>query len=168
MKRAAVFCKALFWAGCALALGGCDNKPSESHGAAVQVATADGPAPKPNELDQAARFDWQMNCQGCHHPNGEGNAVRGIPPLERLETFQRSTEGREFLIRVPGMARSALSDEELTVLANWMMTEFVSPDSKVRWQPYSIEEVADLRRRPITSGIVEYRASLVRQLERAR
>jgi len=115
----------------------------------------------------AVRFNWQMNCQGCHHPNGEGNAARGIPPLEKLELFQRIPEGREFLIRVPGMSRSALSDEDLTELANWMITEFASQKATVEWRRYSVDEVAGLRSRPIVDGVVEYRADLMRKLERA-
>lgn len=116
------------------------------------------------QSDAAERFNWQMNCQGCHHPNGEGNEARGIPPLEKLEGFQKISEGREFLIRVPGMARSALSDEELTQLANWMMDEFSTPGTEPDWPSYSVEEVAELRKRPITDGIVEQRAALLARI----
>ncbi len=119
---------------------------------------------------QAARnhFNWQMNCQGCHHPNGEGNAARDIPPLEALETFQRLPEGRAFLIQVPGMSRSKLSDEELTQMANWMMEEFATPQTDEDWQPYSVREVARLRRSPITEGVRDYRKKLMVRLEIAK
>lgn len=118
---------------------------------------------------EAARnhFNWQMNCQGCHHPKGEGNAARDIPPLEALEKFQRLPEGRAFLIQVPGMSRSKLSDEELTEMANWMMEEFATPQTREGWEPYSVREVAELRRRPVTEGVREYREKLMARLERA-
>lgn len=119
---------------------------------------------------QAGRnhFNWQMNCQGCHHPNGEGNAARDIPPLEALEKFQRLPEGRAFLIQVPGMSRSKLSDEELTQMANWMMEEFTTPQTDEEWQPYSVREVARLRRSPITEGVRDYRKRLMARLESAK
>lgn len=109
-----------------------------------------------------------MNCQGCHHPNGEGNAARDIPPLEALEKFQRLPEGRAFLIQVPGMSRSKLSDEELTQMANWMMEEFTTPQTDEEWQPYSVREVARLRRSPITEGVRDYRKRLMARLESAK
>lgn len=113
-------------------------------------------------VDPRVLFDWQMNCQGCHHPDGAGNAQRGIPPLEALENFQTLPEGREFLIRVPGMSRSPLNDEQLTNLANWMMTEFSTPGAAQEWQPYSLEEVSRLRARPIAVDVVRKREALLK------
>lgn len=117
--------------------------------------------------DARTHFNWQMNCQGCHHPNGEGNIARDIPPLKALEKFQRLPEGRAFLIQVPGMSRSKLSDEELTEIANWMMKEFATPQTREEWDPYSVEEVAELRRSPVTTGVRDYREKLMARLERA-
>ena len=108
-----------------------------------------------------------MNCQGCHGPDGSGNEARDVPELVALDKFQRLPEGREFLIRVPGMSRSPLSDEDLTELANWMMAEFATPGVAHDWQPYSTAEVAALRSRPIVDGIVQHRARLITSIERA-
>lgn len=161
--------------GCALVVGcaaimlaGCGNE-----GSVEEAAPGSAVVPVSQTLTETARrtarthFNWQMNCQGCHHPNGEGNAKRDIPPLAALEKFQRLPEGRAFLIRVPGMARSKLSDAELTDVANWMMEEFVTPGVEPRWAPYTVSEVTELRRQPIVDGVREYREKLMLRLEAA-
>ncbi|MAQ30238.1 MAG: hypothetical protein CL950_09720 [Erythrobacter sp.] len=62
------------------------------------------------------------------------------------------------------MARSPLTDDELTELANWMMQEFSQPESLDRWEPYTTAEVAVLRDRPIVDRIAAHRAELLRKL----
>lgn len=152
----------------AIPLMGCGSEaskiaePAKSDVATVKQASAAG-----THDEKRIRFNWQMNCQGCHGAGGEGNIARDVPELVALEKFQRLPEGREFLIRVPGMSRSPLSDEDLTELANWMMGEFVSPGTAQDWQAYTVAEVSELRRRPIIDGVVEHRAKLIAKIEGA-
>ena len=154
-------------------LSGCDDHDAPAvqqvQSAAKLTDARQSVASLQDDGSEAARthFNWQMNCQGCHHPNGEGNEARDIPPLVALERFQRLPEGRAFLIQVPGMSRSKLSDEELTEMANWMMQEFATPQTSEGWEPYSEDEVAELRRRPITEGVRDYREKLMARLESA-
>lgn len=148
-------------------LAGCGGlEPAADDGARVAVAHDNVSSAKAHD-DARNRFNWQMNCQGCHGPDGAGNVARDVPRLAALETFQRLPEGREFLIRVPGMSRSPLTDAELTNMANWLMEEFATPGVSQDWQPYTVAEVSELRQRPIIDGIVQHRAQVIASIERA-
>jgi len=53
--------------------------------------------------------------------------------------------GREYLIRVPGVATAPLSDESIAVLVNWMLEKFDPKNIPGDFIPYTREEVASLR-----------------------
>lgn len=112
-----------------------------------------------------AQFHWQMNCQGCHNSDGSGNVERDIPPFVDLKSFQSLKEGREFLIRVPGVARSPLNDADLANLSNWMMQEFGKSKENQKWSPYSSKEIAALRRKPLLEDLHIVRLGLVKRLQ---
>ncbi len=133
---------------------------AEGHTGAAPVA-----GPKLSFNGQKAHFDYVMNCQGCHGPDGRGIAQRDVPSLDDVDRFLKLPEGREFLIRVPGMSRSALSNADLANLANWMMQEFGGADGTMPFEPFEETEVARLRNNPIVDGVVAHRAKLVARLE---
>ena len=148
------------------------SSSSETQGAVLEpVATgAQAEVGKPQQPQlafnaQKAHFDYLMNCQGCHGPDGAGNAKREVPTLDDVDRFLKLPEGREFLIRVPGMSRSPLSDADLANLANWMMQEFGGADGTMPFEPFEEAEVAGLRNNPIVDGVVEHRAKLVARLD---
>jgi mono/diheme cytochrome c family protein len=114
---------------------------------------------------QRALFNYQMSCQGCHAPDGSGaNAVPRV--RDQLGFFLSSNAGREYLVRVPGSATSALSDPELAEVLNWMMREFAGASAPPSFSPYTAEEVAELRQHPLNE-VVQYRAQLVVEIARA-
>jgi mono/diheme cytochrome c family protein len=121
-----------------------------------QVATLDS---------DKARFDWQMNCQGCHSPDGSGSIERDVPPLVDLKNFHALKEGREFLIRVPGVARSPLGDSDLANLSNWMMEEFGGAEKNRSWTPYSAQEISELRRQPFLEDVRDRRQDVMARLQ---
>lgn len=59
--------------------------------------------------------------------------------------FLHSREGREFVIRVPGVATSSLADDELTEMMNWLLLTFSAQELPDPFVPFSTEEVAALR-----------------------
>ena len=64
--------------------------------------------------------NFQLNCMGCHLADGSGEAGR-VPSLRRsLVLFSATPEGRQYVIRVPGVAQSPLSDAQTAALLNWM------------------------------------------------
>ena len=87
---------------------------------------------------------YALHCMGCHQRDGAGQGT--IPPLrDFVGNFLRVPGGREFLVQVPGVAQSALSDAEAAAVLNWMLTE-LSPDQLPEdFRPYDGDEVARYR-----------------------
>lgn len=111
--------------------------------------------------ERRALFNYQMFCQGCHIADGSGN--KSVPELKgHIHKFMATQQGREYLIRVPGAANSALNDAELAEVMNWMLQEFGNRDNR-NWHPYIASEVAEYRKRPLNET-VEYREKLIASL----
>ncbi|MFV0275636.1 MAG: c-type cytochrome [Parahaliea sp.] len=109
-----------------------------------------------------AQFDYQLHCQGCHSPDGAGADT--VPRLKgHVGLFLGSTSGREYLVRVPGSAISALDDERLAGVLNWIVLEFAGDSLADDFRPYSAEEVGQSRRRPLNE-VDQYRGQLLRVL----
>ncbi|MBI2970294.1 MAG: cytochrome c [Gammaproteobacteria bacterium] len=96
--------------------------------------------------DARARQNYMLNCQGCHLPDGSGSPG-SVPNLRvSLDDLLRAPGGRDFLIRVPGAANSALDDEQLAEVMNWMLLNFTRDPPAGGLTPYSAEEVGRLRK----------------------
>ena len=112
-----------------------------------------------------AKFNYQMLCQGCHIPTGEGG--RGVPNMRnQVGYFLNQPAAREYLIRVPGSANSALDNQRLAELLNWVVVEFAGSSEPQQWPPFSVQEVTVARAAPLFE-VVEYRRELVKQLNAA-
>ena len=95
--------------------------------------------------------DYVLNCMGCH-----GSAAQGIPgkvpPLANaLSRFMRTPEGRNYILRVPGAANSALSDDQLAAVLNWLVVTYESGASGNQPAPFTSSEVASARHIPLES-----------------
>ena len=107
-------------------------------------------------------FDYQMNCQGCHTPDGSG--VGSVPTLKgHVGVFLQSQQGREYLVRVPGSATSALDDERLAAVLNWIVSEFAGESLGTPFKPYTPGEVGLLRQRPLNETD-KYREKLLTEI----
>jgi len=112
------------------------------------------------------RILYMLECQGCHLPDGRG-VPGGVPDLRgRLGRFVTVPGGREYLVRVPGSAQSSLDDAELAAVLDWMIREFGPPEVAARLVPFSAEEVARHRRRPLTD-VGAARRELLHRIEAA-
>lgn len=60
--------------------------------------------------------------------------------------FLHSQAGREFLIRVPGVAHAALTDAEVSELMNWLVIRFSKEQLPTEFVPFTDAEVNELRR----------------------
>lgn len=104
-----------------------------------------------------------MECQGCHLSDGAGG-LDNIPTLQNsVANFPVVTGGREFLVQVPGVALSALSDRELADVLNWMLRQFGPLEATTLYPAYTEEEVATLRKQPL-EDVVGTRAGLVARM----
>ncbi|MBI2993108.1 MAG: cytochrome c [Gammaproteobacteria bacterium] len=122
---------------------------------------------EPGAID-AARQDYMLHCQGCHQPDGAGAEGR-VPNLkDSVGNFLRVPGGREYLIRVPGVANSTLGDEQLAGLMNWLLLNFSREQLPQDFVPYSAAEVRRLRSQglvdvaPLRRDLLEEIADLAR------
>jgi hypothetical protein len=100
--------------------------------------------------DKQPRFDYLLNCAGCHRTDATGSEV--VPPLTGIAPFLVTSEGRAYLVRVPGVAQAPLSDERVAALLNWALGEFGGAEG---FTPYSAAEVATLRSDPLRDPLGE-------------
>lgn len=109
------------------------------------------------------RINYMLQCQGCHGPDGRGEPGHVPSIRSTLAPLSRFPEGRRYLLQVPGVALSALSDQDLASLLNWMMPVFggVKPE---RFRAFTAAEVARYRHQPLVE-ISATRARLMRRLQ---
>jgi hypothetical protein len=106
--------------------------------------------------------NFQLNCMGCHLADGSGQPGR-VPSIRRsLLLFSASPRGRNYIVRVPGVAQSPLSDADTAALLNWMARNLSDLKLPAGFVDYSETEVRPLRRHPLAQ-VRAVRASLMRE-----
>jgi hypothetical protein len=93
--------------------------------------------------------NYQLRCMGCHLADGSGQPGR-VPSIRRsLVLFSGSSAGRDYVIRVPGVAQSPLSSADTAALLNWMARNLSDVPPPPGFTDYSASEVQSLRGRPL-------------------
>jgi len=106
--------------------------------------------------------DYMLYCMGCHGAQAQGVPGK-IPPLAgSLSLFMRTPEGRNYLLRVPGAANSALPDAQLAAVLNWLAESYGAP-GEPRPVPFTVDEVTRVRRMPL-ADVQARRREVVRSL----
>jgi cytochrome c553 len=108
--------------------------------------------------------DYILYCMGCHGDQAQGVPGK-VPPLAgSLALFMRSAAGRDYLLRVPGAANSALTDAQLTAVLNWLAESFPPAGATAPApEPFTVTELAKARRLPL-ANVQERRGEVVRAL----
>jgi mono/diheme cytochrome c family protein len=105
--------------------------------------------------------NYQLHCMGCHLADGSGQPGR-VPSIRRsLVLFSALPDGREYVVRVPGVAQSPLSSEDTAALLNWMARNLSDVKITARFADYSAAEIQGLRDRPLVT-VSAIRARLLR------
>lgn len=112
----------------------------------------------------SARSAYILHCAGCHGLDGQGVSQAQVPDLRAVADFLKVPGGREFLIKVPGVMGSALSDAEIAEVTNWMLNGGVRQSPAGRFQPYTEKEVREARRSPLVD-VLQTRQALVNLLQ---
>ena len=119
------------------------------------------------DSEQDNRLAWMLNCQGCHRADG-GATGDEVPALsDMVAKFLSVPGGREYLIRVPGVAMAPLDDESVAALTNWMLQEFDEDNIPQNFERYSASEVGALRKIPLGSEASTVRAGLIEEISNA-
>ena len=106
--------------------------------------------------------NFQLNCMGCHLPDGSGQPGR-VPSVRRsLVLFSETPRGRSYVLRVPGVAQSPLSDADTAALLNWMARNLSDVALPAGFVDYSEAEVRALRHHPLAQ-VRALRAQLMRE-----
>jgi mono/diheme cytochrome c family protein len=107
---------------------------------------------------------YTLNCWGCHKPRAEG--IPGTVPrlANSMGDFLHVAGGREYLVEVPGVAASALSDAEIAQVLNWLLFTFNKAELPEDFKPYTADEIAKYRPHQLIR-ITETRDDLVRRLK---
>lgn len=112
------------------------------------------------------QFDYMLNCQGCHLPDGSGNPARQVPAFPgQLGKFLTVPGGRAYLVQVPGSALSGLSDEALAGVLNWMLETFSAAELPADFEPYTGAELHAWRQSP-PADIEAVREALLERIAR--
>jgi mono/diheme cytochrome c family protein len=125
--------------------------------ATLSVASAALAGGSPAEL-------YTLNCWGCHKPRAEG--IPGTVPrlADSMANFLRVPGGREYLVEVPGVAASALSNAEIAEVLNWLLITFNQAEMPAEFKPYTAAEIAKYRPHQLIR-ITETRDDLVKRLK---
>jgi hypothetical protein len=107
--------------------------------------------------------DYVEHCSGCHGMQGN-SAPAEIPVLrDRVGYFMCTKEGRDYLIRLPNVAYSAISDnQELADMMNFVVFGLGGHSAPKGAKPFTAAEVAKLRSRALaTQSLVAVRAAII-------
>jgi hypothetical protein len=138
---------------------------------AARAATSDGGGATPSEAPagvenpQRAWQNWTLNCQGCHRVDGTGSDTTAPSLAGTVAKFLWVPGGREYLIRVPGVATSPLSDADLAEVMNWMFWRFDKEHMPTGFKPFTAAELAPLRSRPLRLEASRMRSDLLARAE---
>jgi len=100
--------------------------------------------------DAGPAQDYTLYCMGCHGAQAQGVPGK-IPPLAgTLTRFMRTPAGRNYVLRVPGAANSALPDSQLTAVLNWLAEHYRAPNEPPA-VPFTVEELARVRHVPLAN-----------------
>ena len=115
----------------------------------------------PGVVDAAddAQARYLLHCRGCHLANGTG-----VPPdvptlVDEIGRLVATPVGREYVVRVPGVSQSALDDEGLASVLNWILETFNADTLPADFRPYSTGEIAEARKK-ILADPLTYRRTL--------
>lgn len=108
--------------------------------------------------------NYVLKCIGCHLQDGTGQSSAGIPDfVGKVGVFASLPEGRAYLLHVPGVIGSSLSNKEIADLLNYVMEMYAGESLPVPYEPFSADEVATLRTTEV-GNVVKYRRVVAAKL----
>lgn len=100
-------------------------------------------------ITTSVRSLYVVHCAGCHGMDGAGSALGNVPDMRRLGHFLRLDGGREFVVSVPGVMGSGLTDQQVADVTNWVLGGMARASLPEGHKPYSAAEVKQARAVPL-------------------
>lgn len=114
--------------------------------------------------ERSAPVNYVLRCLGCHLPDGTGLPAAGIPDfVGKVGVFTGSEDTRRYLLHVPGVSNSGLSDAETADLLNYIMDTYAGASLPDTFAPFTAEEVGILKAQDV-GNVVAYRRKLAERL----
>jgi cytochrome c553 len=109
--------------------------------------------------------DFVLACAGCHGVDGASTS-KLVPSLKGLVGYYLNMpEGRAYLSRLPNVAFSAMNDQKLAAVLNYMVFEIGGGSAPAGAKPYGAAEVGEWRKQPLTEvTLSKYRQQMVETL----
>ena len=107
------------------------------------------------------KTDYLLYCRGCHLANGEGVPPE-VPTLHELGKLIATPAGREYIVRVPGVSQTPMSDERLAAVLNWVLDEFNAGTLASDFRRYTAKEVGGARKEVLVDPLAA-RAALLQK-----
>ena len=122
------------------------------------------PAPAPQK-PLNAEANYLLRCMGCHDRDGTGLPAAGIPDFNNyVGSFAATDNARAYLMHVPGVIGSSLTDGEIASVMNYIMKRWGGISLADDFRPFSAAEVATLRQRDV-GDVVKFRRTVVTELK---
>jgi hypothetical protein len=120
------------------------------------LGVGSGPAAVAHDVET----NYRLYCMGCHVHDGSG--LEGKVPSVRatLVPLAQRPAGRQFLVQVPGVAQSPLSNADVAALLNWMVLNLADAPAPQNIAAFTEDEVARYR----SERLVSVRATRARLL----
>lgn len=130
--------------------------------AIVIVLLATGMA---SAAERTPKANFVLKCMGCHLSDGSGMPASGIPDfVGKVGVFAAVPEGRAYLLHVPGVIGSSLTDAQIADVLNYIMDTWAGASLPDNYVPFDASEVSELRQKDIGNA-VNYRRVVVEKLE---
>ena len=138
-------------------------QPADAPPPPVQAAREQAAPPTFNH----AQTQFTLRCGGCHGVTGR-SPPREVPNLRGTAGYFLCTpEGREYLIRLPNVSKTPLSDPDLAEVMNYVAFSLGEGKAPPGAKPFTGDEVHRLRKAPFTgANLMQQREKVVRKLVR--
>ena len=107
-----------------------------------------------------ARQNYLLHCMGCHGETGVGLEGKVPSMHDTLAMLSRTPQGRYYVLRVPGVTQSTLSDADLAEVLNWSLREFSDAATPQNVPDFTAAEIATARRQPLLDVAASRAAAL--------
>jgi hypothetical protein len=106
------------------------------------------------------RTAYWLHCAGCHLLDGS-SAPPEVPTLiDEPGRIVALPGGRDYLMRIPGVAQAGLDDGKLAEVLNFMLEEFSAATLPRDFKPFGAAEVGRARQRVLIDPL-KRRAAIV-------